>query len=75
MPAREDLARTLGVPQERLASLEPYADDQVAQLDALITGAMKREDHAFVKGLEDALRFVPALLRPAAKKILAGGGR
>lgn len=75
MSALEHLATTLGVDEERLASLQEYDDGQVAHLDALITDAMKREDHAFVKGLEDGLRFVPALLRPAAKKILSGGGR
>lgn len=70
------VAATLGVPEERLAPLTSYDDKELCHLDDLIVGALRAEDRAFEDGLEEALRFVPRLLRGPAKALLfPGGGR
>ena len=75
MAALDTLAEHLGVRTDRLVAFSSYDEDRLAQLDTLITGAMSAEDKAFEAGLEEALRFIPRPLRPAAKKILFGGSR
>ena len=75
MAALDMLAEHLGVKNDRLNAFSSYDEGQLAQLDTLLTDAMDAEDNAFDAGLEEALRFVPRPLRPAAKKILFGGGR
>ncbi len=75
MAALDTLAEHLGVRADRLTAFSSYDEDQLARLDTLLTGAMSAEDEQFEAGLEEALRFVPRPLRPAAKKILFGGSR
>lgn len=75
MAALDRLAATLGVDRTRLDALSGYSEEQLGEFEARIAAAMEREDAAFDAGLEDALRFVPVLLRPTAKKLLFGGGR
>jgi len=70
------IAATLGVSEERLAPLSTYDDEQLRRFGELIDEALGAEDRAFDAGLEEALRFVPRLLRGAAKGLLfPGGGR
>jgi hypothetical protein len=69
----DTLARRLSVPPDRLAAFAAYDGGRLARLDTLLGTAMNQEDAAFDAGLEEALRFVPKLLRPAAKKLLFGG--
>lgn len=71
----DSLARRLTVPSDRLAAFAAYDEGRLAHLDTLLGTAMTQEDQAFDTGIEEALRFVPKLLRPAAKKLLFGGGR
>lgn len=71
----DSLAATLGVSPSRLAPFASYEGRQLAALDALITATMTAEDKAFDAALEEALGFVPRLLRPTAKRMLFGGGR
>lgn len=74
--AVSSLADQLGVPASRLALLEEYDDAQVATLEQAITTAMRDEDTAFDAALDEALRFVPRLLRgPARGLLFPGGGR
>lgn len=75
MAALDALATHLGVNTDRLQAFSSYDESQLARLDTLITGAMTAEDAAFDAGIEEGLRFIPRPLRPAAKKILFGGGR
>jgi hypothetical protein len=75
MTALEDLAGTLGVSPDRLAMLASYDEAELRRFEQLVSGAMRQEDAAFDAGAEEGLRFVPALLRPAAKKMLFGGHR
>ena len=75
MAALDTLAEHLGVTTDRLAAFSSYDESRLAQLDTQLTGAMSAEDKQFEAGLEEALRFVPRPLRPAAKKILFGGSR
>lgn len=70
----DSLARRLAVPPDRLRAFAAYDGARLARLDALVEAAMTREDAAFDAGLEEALSFVPRLLRPTAKKMLFGGG-
>lgn len=69
------LAHRLRVGPDRLAAFAAYDGGRLAHLDTLLDAAMAQEDRAFDAGLEEALRFVPKLLRPAAKRLLFGGGR
>jgi len=70
------VAATLGVPEETLAPLAAYDEVELQRLDELVRAALSAEDRAFEAGLEEALRFVPRLLRGAAKGLLfPGGGR
>lgn len=71
----EALAVQLGIPQQRLAPLERYDPKDLDKLNAVIGKAIDDETKAFKAGLEHALRFVPALLRGAAKMLLFPGGR
>ena len=72
--ALSPLAERLGVEPGRLAPLAGYGEDQIARLDALVARAMQQEDEAFDASLEEALRFVPKLLRGRAAKLLFPGG-
>lgn len=69
------LARRLRVGPDRLTAFAAYDGDRLAHLDTLLDTAMTQEDQTFDARLEEALRFVPKLLRPAAKRLLFGGGR
>ena len=75
MTALDTLAAHLRVPTDALAALSAYDDERIGALDALIQKAFEDEDRSFDSALEEALRFVPRLLRPAAKKLLFGGGQ
>jgi len=68
------IAATLGISEERLAPLSAYDEEQLRHFDDLIKEALTAEDKAFDAGLEEALRFVPRLLRGAAKGLLFPGG-
>jgi hypothetical protein len=68
--ALDTLARHLGVPTAQVPVLAAYDDAQVAAYDALLTRAMETEDAAFETALDEALAFVPRLLRPVARKVL-----
>jgi hypothetical protein len=70
--ALEHLARHLQVPAEQVPALGTADEAHVATYDAMLTAAMRREDEAMARALEDALEFVPRLLRPVAKKMLGG---
>ena len=69
------LAGQLGVPTARLAMLERYDDAAIARLEQALAGATVAEDRAFDKALDEALRFIPRLLRGTAQKLLFPGGR
>ena len=69
----EKLAHRLGVPADEVPVLSGYGEDRVLAYEALVHGAMKREDAALTDALEEALTYVPRLLRPMAKKMLGGG--
>jgi hypothetical protein len=69
------LAQRLGVDRQRLTPLRASAPDDIAALDAAVARAMEQEDRAFDAALEEALRFVPRLLRGPAQKLLFPGGR
>lgn len=69
------LAQRLRVTPAALDMLEDAAREDVETLDAAVAHAMAEEDQAFDKALEDALRFVPRILRGAAAKLLFPGGR
>ena len=71
----EDLATQLGVPVDRLEPFTRYDEDELRTLHRAIATALEEESKAFDAGLEHALRFVPALLRGAAKMLLFPGGR
>lgn len=75
MAALERLATTLGVDPARLTPFAGYSEEQIDTLVAGLERAMEQEDAAFDQGLEEALRHVPALLRPTARKLVLGGGR
>lgn len=68
--ALQTLAQHLGVPPTQVPALAAYDEDHVAAYDALLTRAMETEDAAFETALEEALGFVPRLLRPVAKRVL-----
>lgn len=70
------LADRLGVPRQRLAPFEGYDEELLAHLTAELDASMQREDESFDAALDEALRFVPKLLRGRAAKLLfPGGGR
>lgn len=69
------LAQRLRVTPAALDMLEDAAREDLETLDTVVAQAMDEEDKAFEKGLEDALRFVPRILRGAAQKLLFPGGR
>ncbi len=70
------LADRLGVPESRLTALAEYDASQIATLEQAVATAMREEDAAFDAALDEALRFVPRLLRGAARGLLfPGGGR
>ncbi|UDY22342.1 hypothetical protein [Nocardioides sp. Kera G14] len=69
------LAKRLGVPETRLAALQDHRAEDLARLDAVIDRAMESEDRAFDGALDEALRFVPRLVRGPAQKLLFPGGR
>lgn len=70
--ALERLADRLRVPVEQVPVLGRYDEDRIAAFDQTVRAAMDREDAALTRALEDALEFVPRLLRPVAKKMLGG---
>ena len=74
-PTLAPLADLLGVDEQRLAMLRRYDAGQVGALEAAVSGALEAEDAAFTKASEDALRFVPRLLRGPARSMLLPGGR
>lgn len=69
------LAGRLGVQPTRLAPFETYDAAQLDHLETAVGRAMDAEDKAFDAALEEALRFVPRLLRGTAQKLLFPGGR
>lgn len=69
------LADRLGLEPGRLAAFETYDQSQIDELEAIVARAMEAEDQAFDEALDDALRFVPKLLRGPAQKLLFPGGR
>ncbi|MGK2876107.1 MAG: hypothetical protein ACSLEW_10795 [Nocardioides sp.] len=71
----EALAAQIGVPVERLEPFTGYSDTELQTLQTAVSRAVEEESKAFDEGLEHALRFVPALLRGAAKMLLFPGGR
>lgn len=71
--ALEKLAHRLRVPVEDVPVLGEYGEDHVRDYEALLHAAMEREGAALAHAMEQALEFVPRLLRPVAKKMLGGG--
>lgn len=71
--ALEKLAGRLRVPVERVPVLGQYDEGHVLAFEQIVHDAMEREEDAFTRALEEALEFVPRLLRPVAKKMLGGG--
>jgi hypothetical protein len=69
------LAQRLGVDPRRLAPLRASGQDEIARLRGAVERAMEDEDRAFDAALEEALRFVPRLLRGTAQRLLFPGGR
>lgn len=72
---RVQLASRLGVPAERLAVLDQFADRDVDRLVAVVTAAITTQSRELDAALERALGFVPALLRKRARKLLFGERR
>jgi len=68
----EKLAHRLRVPVDEVPVLSEYDDEHVLAFERIVHRAMKDEEAAFARALEDALEFVPRLLRPVAKKMLGG---
>jgi len=68
----ERLAHRLRVPVDEVPVLSEYDDEHVLAFEKIVHRAMSQEEAAFARGLEDALEFVPRLLRPVAKKMLRG---
>lgn len=71
--ALERLGHRLRVPVEEVPVLGAYADEHILAFEEIVHRAMKDEEAAFARALDDALEFVPRLLRPVAKKMLGGG--
>ncbi|MFT4264221.1 MAG: hypothetical protein QM572_12615 [Nocardioides sp.] len=69
------LAQRLGVPEARLSALRDHASGDLARLEEIVARAMESEDAAFDSALDEALRFVPRLVRGPAQKLLFPGGR
>jgi hypothetical protein len=69
------LAELLGVPEGELGMLRAYDAAQVEVLEVAVAAALEAEDAAFTTASEDALRFVPRLLRGPARAMLIPGGR
>lgn len=69
----DSLAAALGVAPERLAPYASYDAGRIATLDGLVRRAVAARDAAFDAAVENTLTHVPRLLRPTAKKLLAGG--
>jgi hypothetical protein len=69
------LAKRLRVTPAAIDLLEGADREDVETLDTLVAHAMDDEDKAFDAALEDALRFIPRLLRGPAQKLLFPGGR
>ncbi|MFT4286417.1 hypothetical protein [Nocardioides sp.] len=69
------LANRIGVTEQQLSPFRAYAPDELGRLDTAVARAMTDEDVAFDKALDEALRFVPKLLRGTAQKLLFPGGR
>ena len=69
------LAQRLRVTPAAIEMLAGAAREDVETLDTLVAHAMEDEDKAFDAALEDALRFIPRLLRGTAQKLLFPGGR
>ena len=71
--ALERLAHRLRVPVDEVPVLSRYDEERILAFEQIVHRAMDEEEAAFTRGLEDALEFVPRLLRPVAKKMLGGG--
>lgn len=69
------LAKRLRVTPAALAMLEESDAADVERLDTIVATAMTNEDKAFEQALEEALRFIPRLLRGPAQKLLFPGGK
>lgn len=69
----QTLAERLRVPATDLAVLTTYDDALVAQIDGVIRDAFDAEDQAFTEAVEQAIDFLPRLIRPIAKKMMLGG--
>lgn len=67
------LAATLDVPPGRLDMLTSCDEAQLRALDTLIAEAKSAEDVAIDESLEQALTFVPRLLRGIARGIVFPG--
>lgn len=73
MAATQELAAVLGVDPARLTVLESHDEDRVRQLTAGVRSGFARDDREIEEGMNEALRFVPGLVRGTAKKLLFGG--
>jgi hypothetical protein len=69
------LARRLRVEPERLHMLAGIAESDLAHLDAAVGRTIAAEDAAVAQGFSDSLKFLPAPVRLALKKIVFGGRR
>lgn len=71
--ATRELAALLGTQPESLTALEHHREDDVRHLTASVRHGMARDDQEVDEGMNQALRFVPGMLRGTAKKMLFGG--
>jgi hypothetical protein len=71
--ALESLAHRLRVPADQVPALSGYDDEHVTAYERHVRRAMEREDATLAHALEEALTYLPRLLRPMAKKMLGGG--
>lgn len=71
--ATDELAAVLGIDPAGLAVLETHDEQQVRQLTDGVRASIAQDDRIVEAGMNEALRFVPGLLRGTAKKLLFGG--
>ncbi|WP_017933733.1 hypothetical protein [Nocardioides sp. Iso805N] len=70
--ALQHLAHRLRVPVDQVPVLGEHDEARILAYEKLVHRAMDREGAALTHALEEALTFVPRLLRPVAKKLLGG---
>ncbi|CAN5199063.1 hypothetical protein BH09ACT11_BH09ACT11_00690 [soil metagenome] len=63
----------LGIDPASLAVLESHDEQQVRRLTEGVRSSLAKDDQVVEAGMNEALRFVPGLLRGTAKKLLFGG--